>query len=119
MTTFTEVYAGSDTFTTTEESIANNTSATTAQSITDDGVYQLFLDCNALADGDEFQVAFKEKARSGDTQRPFWTIVVANDQGADENVVFPPVTLLHGWDITIKKLAGTDRAIAWSIRKLT
>jgi hypothetical protein len=113
-----EVFAGSDTFTTTEESIFNNTSATTAQSVTDDGIYQVFLDLNALADGDVYIVRGKEKCRSGDTQRVFLYEQLTHDPGASELWVSPPFQLMHGSDFTLQKSAGTDRAIAWSVRKV-
>ena len=33
--------------------------------------------------------------------------------------VTPALVLMHGWDMTILKLAGTDRSIEWSIRQVT
>jgi hypothetical protein len=111
-----EVYSGSDTFTTTEESIAANTNATTAQSITDDGVYQVWLDLSNLANGDSFRLQIKEKVQSSGTQRVVETFVFTDVQ-SNPNFASPALMLLHGWDVTIAKLAGTNRAIPWSIRK--
>lgn len=113
-----ELYNGSDTFTTTEESIAANTNATTAQTITTDGIFQVFLDLNALADGDVFLVQIKEKVQSGSTQRVVYQEYLNDDQGAAEDWASPAMILMHGWDVTLKKVSGTDRAIAWSIRQV-
>jgi hypothetical protein len=33
-------------------------------------------------------------------------------------LVIPISAFLHGWDVTIVKVAGTDRAINWSIRSV-
>jgi len=33
--------------------------------------------------------------------------------------VTPSLLLIHGWDMTLLKVAGTDRAIDWSIRAVS
>jgi hypothetical protein len=114
----TELYAGSDTFTTAEESIANNTSATTAQAITTDGIFQVFLDLSALANGDTYRVAIKEKVQSGSTQRIVLIEDISHAQTSAPNWASPALVLIHGWDVTIDKLAGADAVIAWSIRQI-
>lgn len=116
---FSVLFSGSDTFSTVEESICNNTTATTAQSITTDAIVQLWLDLSALADGDVFLVQGKEKCRTGDTQRVFLYEQLPHDPGTSELWVSPPFHLNNGWDWTIKKVSGTDRAIAWEIRAVT
>jgi hypothetical protein len=30
--------------------------------------------------------------------------------------VSPTLIVMHGWDATLDKISGTDRAITWSIR---
>jgi hypothetical protein len=113
----TEPYTGSGaTISTTEWSLVNG--GTTLQSITDDGIYQLWLDANALADGDSFEGKIKEKPRAADSQlvTHYWTLIDA--MGLEKLYVSPCLELLHGWDMTMKKLAGTDRAIPYSIRKI-
>jgi uncharacterized protein YhhL (DUF1145 family) len=43
----------------------------------------------------------------------------SNAQGADAAIaVSPALVLMHGWDMSLLKTAGTDRAITWSIRKV-
>jgi hypothetical protein len=112
-----EAISGSETVTTTEWSLATDTSYDTADAQTADGIYQVFIDFNALAVGDQYQVRVYEKVLSSSTQRIVeeWTIM-----GPLSSPVWvsPSLILLHGWDITIDKIAGTDRAIDWSIRKV-
>lgn len=112
---FTEAYSNSATISTTEYSLTNN--STTLTAITTDGVYQLFLDLNALAAGDSFQIRIYEKVQSSGTQRLVYEAIVTGAQGAPVFVA-PSMVLLHGWEMTLKKLAGTDRAIPWSIRQV-
>jgi hypothetical protein len=45
------------------------------------------------------------------------TWVVAGAQ-ADPLFVTPSLIFLHGWEFSLKKLAGTDRSIEWSIRQV-
>lgn len=111
----TEPYANFASIGTTEYSLPNN--STTGASITDDGVYQLFLDLSNLAAEDSYELKIYEKVISSGTKRVLQTQTFSNVQPTP-NVVLPSLILLHGWDITLKKLAGTDRNIAWSIRKI-
>ena len=100
---------------TTELSIVSGT--TTLQTITDDGVYQLWIDAGVMAKGDEFIVKLYEKVEAtGGTKKVFaqWSL-----QGVQTEVfVTPTFILINGWDMTITKLAGTDRAFDASIRKV-
>lgn len=111
----TEAFAGSETVGTTEHSLTTDTGGPDVE--TSDGVFQLWLDLNALASGDEYQIRLYEKVQSGDTQRiaEEWIATYAQSKPI---FVSPSFILLHGWDFTLKKLAGTDRTITWSIRKV-
>ena len=100
---------------TTELSLISGTS--TLQNDTTDGVYQLFLDLNALAKADEFRIKIYEKVKSAGTKRVLFVATVADAQS--ELFVTPMLMLMHGWDMTIQKIAGTDRAIDSSIRQAT
>ncbi len=84
---------------------------------TDDGIYQVFLDLSALANGDVFQFRGYEKVQAADTQRCFVEFTLTHAQNTP-NWVSDSFILLHGWDFSLKKIAGTDRAITWSIRKV-
>lgn len=110
-----EAYSGSSTIGTTEFSLPNN--STTLTPIAVSGVYQLFLDLNALTAAEEYQIQCKEKVSSSGTQRVVFSTVIYGAQ-AEPAFVGPSLLLLHGWDMTVKKLFGTDRSIIWSIRKV-
>lgn len=111
-----ELYSGSATISTTEISLVSGTSS--LQSDTADGIYQVFLDLNALANGDSFELRIKEKVRSADTQRIVYRMNFANAQTSQPNAATPSLILMHGWDVTIIKISGTDREIPWSIRQV-
>src|SRR5688572_812266 len=98
---------------TTELSLVSGTSS--LQANTTAGFYQLFLDgVTNMAKGDEFVVKVKEKARAGGTQRIVFQARLSDAQS--ELFCTPPLTLLNGWDMTIQKIAGTDRSFDYSIR---
>lgn len=109
-----EAYTNSATISSTEYSLPNN--STTPASITDDGVYQVFIDTGNMAIGDQYRIKIKEKITSGGTQREIYAAVLTGVMA--DNWVSPSLILLHGWDVTIQKLAGTDRSFGWSIRKV-
>lgn len=109
-----EAFQNSTTVGATEHFLASNSTTKTDQ--TTDGAYQLFLELNNLAAGDEYRVRVYERISSGGTARIVMEWVVAGAQGSP-NWVTPTLILLHGWEFSLTKLAGTDRSIAWSIRK--
>lgn len=108
-------YENSASISTTEYSLPNGSTSLTP--ITTDGVYQLWLDLNALVAGDQYELKFYEKVQSAGTQRLVDTFVFAGVQGK-AHWVSPSLILLHGWDMTMKRLAGADRTIGWSIRQV-
>lgn len=112
----TEPFATSGTISTTEISMATGTTYSSGSPQTDDGAYQAYVDLSAMTAGDEFEVRVYEKATSSSTQR---LVYVKNFVGtcATPLHVIPTLMLYHGWDMTLKKIAGTDRTIFWSIRK--
>lgn len=91
--------------------------STTATPQTTDGTYQLFVDLSALVKGDVFIIRGYEKVQSGGTRRQFFADRVANAQG-DPNWVSPAFLLMHGWEFSIQKAAGSDETIAFSIRSV-
>lgn len=97
---------------TTELSIVSAT--TTLQNVTTDGIYHLWLDAANMAKGDYFRWRIYEKCLSTDTKRVVFSMTLGNAQS--EPLVTPPLMLLHGWDMTLQKIAGTDRAFDASIR---
>lgn len=109
----TQAFTGTETVTTTEWSLTTDTAGPDADTTT--GVYELWLDLNAMALGDRFEVKLYEKVSSGGTQRLVDTWPISGDITPHRRIYLG--MLLHGWDVTIKKLLGTDRLIEWSIRK--
>lgn len=105
------------TVSTTELSIVSGT--TSLQTITDDGVYQLWVDPiqAAMAKGDEFIIRIYEKVEAtGGVKRIVFAATISDAQS--ELFVTPMLILMNGWDMTIQKIAGTDRAFDASIRKV-
>lgn len=104
------------TISTTEISVVSGTS--TLQTITDDGVYQLWVDgVGVMAKGDEFIIKIYEKVEAtGGTKRVVFVATLSDAQS--ELFVTPMLVLMHGWDMTLMKVAGTDRAFDASIRKI-
>lgn len=104
------------TISSTEYSLTNN--STTVATVTTTGIISIWLDVNALAAGDEFELALREKVVSGGTQR---RMVLANLVGVQVDAMFVTAgwQVGVGWDVTLKKIAGTDRAISWTIRSIS
>lgn len=109
-----EAFAGTATIGTTEYSCPN--AGTTLTPRTDDGVYQVFIDSSAMAFGDQYQLRIYEKVRSSGSQRVIYEAILSGTMA--DSWVFPTLLLTHGWDVTLKKLSGTDRAFEWSIRQV-
>jgi hypothetical protein len=100
----------------TELSIVSGT--TTLQTATDDGVYQLWVDpVTNMAKGDEFAIRIYEKVEAtGGVKRVVFKATLSDAQS--ELFVTPMLILMNGWDMTIQRVAGTDRAFDASIRKV-
>lgn len=99
---------------TSEHYLAANSTTPTAQ--TDDAILQCWIDFGAMAAGDVYEWRSLEKVNAG-TQR---TLQVGRVVGAQASpVVIVGLVVGDGWDIGVKKISGTDRSIAWSLRKIT
>ncbi len=99
----------------TELSVVSGT--TSLATDTGDGVYQLWIDGAIFGKGDLYRVRLYEKVEgTGGSKRVAntWWIMGAQAQ----NFVTPSFILINGWDFTIQKIAGTDRAVDASIRKV-
>lgn len=116
MTITIEAFTGSETVGTTEHSLTTDTAGPDADATA--GVFQPFLDLNALAAGDVFRFRAYEKCRTGDTQRLVYS---AEYSGAQATPIWagPSLLLGVGWDMTLVKVAGTDRAINWRISQVS
>ncbi len=108
-------HEGTETITTTEHSLTTDTAGPDVD--TDDGVYEIVLDLSAIASqADLFEMKLYEKVLAAGSQMVIerWTF----SEQADPGVRIYLGTLGHGWDVTLVKLAGTDRSISWGIRKV-
>jgi len=115
MTITVEAFTGTETVSTTEHSLTTDTAGPDAD--TTSGIFQALVDLNAVAAGDVFEFKAYEKVRTGDTQRMIYSARFANTQAAPV-WVSPTLVLGIGWDMTMKKISGTDRAINWRISKI-
>ena len=108
----------SPTITTSEYSYAADTTTGVPTSQTDDCILEMQLYTGNMVAGDQFRFRLYEKAISGGTQGRVREWVLT---GAQPEVTFVIECgfLAHGWDFTGVKLAGTDRAINGSLRKVT
>jgi hypothetical protein len=99
---------------TTEWSLVNNSSVIATSST--QCVLQPFIDLvnSGMAAGDQFQLTVYEKINGG-TQSVVYRATFTGVQSDQPSL--PALIVGEGWDITLKKLAGTDRTIAWSLRK--
>lgn len=110
-----EAFSGSASISTTEYDLPSASTTLSAQ--TTDGIYQLFLDLNALTATEEYRFRIYEKTRSADTQRVVEEVIISGVQ-SEPIYVTPALLLMHGWTYTLRKNQGTDRTINWSIRQV-
>lgn len=105
---------GSATISTTEYSFPANGTPTPQ---TTQGVFQFVVDLGNLAAGDQFRFRLYEKYDSAGTQRLAEEWIFS---GAQSKPLFitPSFILGQGWDFTAIRLAGSDRTISWSIRRV-
>lgn len=109
------ITGGSATIGTTEFSLPSNSTTRVAQ--TDDCILQAWVDLTNVAAGDEYRIRQYEKI-NGSAERLVeeWSVNGAQGRPA---WVSPSLIVGEGWDVTVTKIAGTDRSIGWSLRKIT
>lgn len=111
-----ELYTGTATVGTTELDLPTNTTAISA--LSNDGVYQLFLDLSNLTATEQYTLKIYEKVLTTSTQRLVESVTFSGVQ--PEPVYVTPATLLmNGWTFTLQNNLGTPRSISWSIRQAT
>lgn len=89
--------------------------STTKVDQTDDCELDVTLDLAALAAGDQFRIRVYEKVNGG-TQAAIYDAYVTGAQPGLRQL--PRFILTEGWEVSVQKIAGSDRAIGWSLRKL-
>jgi hypothetical protein len=105
---------------TTEYSIAFNANYAAGSGKTDDGIYQLWVDDRGnMTKTEEYQIRIYELVLAADAANE--SVVFHATIKGDQNSVFVTPTLMLGnsWDMTIKKLAGTDRAFSARISRVS
>jgi hypothetical protein len=103
----------------TETDLTSNT--TTIQSRTTAGIYQLWLDLNAMTATEAYELTFYEKPTAAGTQRVYHRITFTGAQ-VEPEYTSPTFLLGRGWTMTLRRLpsvSGTNRAFSWSIRAVT
>lgn len=111
----TEAFTGSETVSTTEWSMTTDTAGPDSE--TADGIYQIFVDSNALTSAEVFECRVYEKVLSGSNQRMIYRASIISS--SSPVWVSPSLILLHGWDATLIKVSGSDKNLDWSIRKVS
>lgn len=109
------LYSGSAAISTTEYSLTLSSTSGAPAAKTEKVTAQLFLDLANMVAGDQYELKLYDKCRAGDTQRLIERWVFT---GAQQGTLTPLPSLMlgEGWDFTVKRLAGSDRTIGWSIR---
>ena len=111
----TQAYGGTWTSTLTETILNTTTPETTV------GIYQVFVGIDPLVLGDTIEIRIRDRVLSTTPQRTLLTASVGPaDPSPDDNCwVGPSLILMHGWDVTLKQIAGTvGKLTPWSIRKV-
>lgn len=103
----------SATISTTEYFLASD--STTAVYQATDTNLQVQLDLGALAPGDQYEIKIYDKTDGTNPE----VIYHAYAQGAQPYVWVSPPFTVGDWEVSVKKLAGTDRAIGWALVKIT
>lgn len=106
------VVEDSATIGTAEYSLPADSTTLTAQ--TDDGNVSCFIDLSAMTAADQFCVRVYETV-NGSGQKVVFQAYPTGVQA--ELYPVGPLMLGVGWNITVQKIAGTDRSIGWSIRR--
>lgn len=91
--------------------------STTKVDQTADVSLQAFIDFGNMALGDRYQVRVVEKVNAGTQRNVGQPIILEGVQSS--LLVVPSLILGEGWEVGVQKLAGTDRSIGWSLRKVS
>ena len=103
----------SATISTTEYGLASDSTSITYQ--TDDCDLTVLVRIASMAAGDQFRLRLYEKVNGG-TAEVVWESIVTGVQPGP--IVMPRLVVGEGWEATVQKLAGTDRTVHWSLRKI-
>jgi hypothetical protein len=108
------VTTGSATISTTEYFLMGG--STTASYQTTDAKVSFTLDMSAMAAGDQYEIKAYEKV-DGTNARVIYRATLTGAQ--TDAWASPELALAVGWEISLDRLAGTDRSIKWTIYTIT
>ncbi len=100
---------------TTEYSLTNN--STTIATVTTDAIISIWIDAANMTASEQYEIALREQVTSSSTQRRFVLATLTGTQA--DPFVSSPYQVGMGWDVTMTKIAGTDRTFSWTIRAVT
>lgn len=98
---------------TTEYYLASNSTTKTDQ--TTQCYLQVWIDFSAMTAGDEYRIRVYEKVISSGSQRAIIDAYVVGPQIGPW--ISPALHMRHAWEVSVQRTAGSDRSIAWSLRK--
>ncbi len=90
--------------------------STTATYQTTDCILQVFVDLGAMAAGDQYQIAIYEKVNAGTRRTVYQSIATGAQAGP---FVSPSLILGDSWEVGVLKIAGTNRTLPYSLRRVT
>jgi len=90
----------------------------TLATISTDGSFVLYVDTNAMVDGDELELRAKVKIRSGGTTRTIMLGTFQHAQTNEPNKASIPIASINELVFTLKQTVGTGRAFPWEVVKL-
>lgn len=91
---------------------------TLGSAITTAGVYQFYIDCNAMQNGDEIRIRVYTTVLSAGTSRIFQEAHYIHAQSTEPIKASIPVASDIEFHVTIERIAGTDRSYPWKILAL-
>lgn len=105
---------------TTEYSLPNDTNYSAGSGITQATVLQALIDFANMVAGDQYEIKIYDGLYDSSPPPSQSLIYHAVLTGPQTGLfVTPSLVLIWNWDVTVKRLAGSDRSIAWSLRGLT
>lgn len=111
-----ELYSDTGTsISTSEYSLTGDIASVQAQTV--DAMIQAVIDFSAMQAGDSYEVKVYDKVYSAGSQKVIYGPATLTGPQITP-LVTPGLIVMHGWDVTVKRLAGSDRSISWSIRSI-
>ena len=73
------------------------------------------MDFGAMAAGDQYKIAIYDKTDGTNAE----AIYIAYVTGVQSEIWVSPPFTVGDWECGVKRVAGTDRSILWSLVKIT